>query len=174
MHHPSLLRCIHISDLRCGRPFCCCLWAHRVRKILFDTKDVPKTQVELGEVEQTVPVCVDFLEWMGCCGLVLAVPVAGYGGYFELFVSFPTPSSRRRRADGQIDAPIIMAAVTIFALISWWFTPSDAWLPKERISHFVESAGIDDILAEHFPREEGVLQTGEEEDAVDQTVFADK
>ncbi|TGO29481.1 hypothetical protein BPAE_0014g00320 [Botrytis paeoniae] len=38
-------------------------------------------------------------------------------------------------------APIIMAGVTILALISWWFTPVGSWLPRERISHFVESEG---------------------------------
>ncbi|KAM3084040.1 hypothetical protein ACMFMG_001853 [Clarireedia jacksonii] len=39
-------------------------------------------------------------------------------------------------------APIIMAGVTILALISWWFTPVGSWLPRERISHFVESEGV--------------------------------
>lgn len=34
-----------------------------------------------------------------------------------------------------------MAAVTVFALVSWWFTPESAWLPTQRISHFVESHG---------------------------------
>lgn len=34
-----------------------------------------------------------------------------------------------------------MAGVTILALISWWFTPVGSWLPRERISHFVESEG---------------------------------
>ena len=31
-----------------------------------------------------------------------------------------------------------MAGVTIFAIISWWFTPESAWLPSERISQFME------------------------------------
>lgn len=34
-----------------------------------------------------------------------------------------------------------MAAVTVLAIISWWFTPVGSWLPRERISHFVESEG---------------------------------
>lgn len=38
-------------------------------------------------------------------------------------------------------APVIMAGVTIFAVISYWLTPEDAWLPKNRIKHFVESKG---------------------------------
>jgi hypothetical protein len=46
---------------------------------------------------------------------------------------------------GSIDAPIIMGAVTVFALVSWWFTPENAWLPRERIEHFVESKGEGDV-----------------------------
>ncbi|RDW77973.1 amino acid transporter-like protein [Coleophoma crateriformis] len=43
-------------------------------------------------------------------------------------------------------APIIMAGVTIFALISWWVTPESAWLPRDRIINFVESHGVvDDV-----------------------------
>lgn len=32
-----------------------------------------------------------------------------------------------------------MAIVTIFALVSWWFTPGSAWLPKERLIHIAEA-----------------------------------
>ncbi|PWY66630.1 amino acid permease [Aspergillus eucalypticola CBS 122712] len=38
-------------------------------------------------------------------------------------------------------APIIMAGVTIFALISYFVTPESAWLPIDRISHFIDSKG---------------------------------
>jgi hypothetical protein len=31
-----------------------------------------------------------------------------------------------------------MAGVTIFAVISWWFTPEEAWLSKQHINHFLE------------------------------------
>ncbi|RAH42637.1 amino acid transporter [Aspergillus brunneoviolaceus CBS 621.78] len=34
-------------------------------------------------------------------------------------------------------APIIMAIVTVFAVVSWWVTPADAWLRQE----FIEQAG---------------------------------
>lgn len=30
-------------------------------------------------------------------------------------------------------APVIMAIVTIFALLSWWFVPAERWLPSQRI-----------------------------------------
>ncbi|OXV08040.1 hypothetical protein Egran_04197 [Elaphomyces granulatus] len=39
-------------------------------------------------------------------------------------------------------APIIMAGVTIFALISYWVTPEESWLPRDRISHFIQSRGL--------------------------------
>jgi hypothetical protein len=35
-----------------------------------------------------------------------------------------------------------MAGVTIFALFSWWFTPAEDWLPRQRISHYLESEGF--------------------------------
>jgi hypothetical protein len=46
-----------------------------------------------------------------------------------------------------LDAPIIMAGVTIFALLSWWLTPESGWLPKTRITHFIESTGEGDAAA---------------------------
>lgn len=39
-------------------------------------------------------------------------------------------------------APIIMAGVTIFALISYIVMPEEAWLPRNRISHFIDTKGI--------------------------------
>lgn len=37
-----------------------------------------------------------------------------------------------------LDAPIILGIVTIFALISWFFTPATAWVPRGRLSRPVE------------------------------------
>jgi hypothetical protein len=34
-----------------------------------------------------------------------------------------------------------MAGVTILALISYFVMPEDAWLPRNRISHFLDSKG---------------------------------
>ena len=31
------------------------------------------------------------------------------------------------------DSCVIFGAVTIFALITWWFTPEDQWLPSARL-----------------------------------------
>ncbi|KAJ6070391.1 hypothetical protein N7467_011710 [Penicillium canescens] len=38
-------------------------------------------------------------------------------------------------------APIIMAGVTILALISYFIMPESAWLPRTRLTHFIDSKG---------------------------------
>lgn len=40
------------------------------------------------------------------------------------------------------DAPIIMAGVTILALVCYFVMPEEAWLPRNRISHFIDSKGV--------------------------------
>ncbi|KOC10662.1 amino acid permease [Aspergillus flavus AF70] len=45
-------------------------------------------------------------------------------------------------------APIIMAGVTIFALISYFAMPEEAWLPRNRISHFIDSKGAQATVEE--------------------------
>ncbi|KAK7513803.1 amino acid/polyamine transporter I [Phyllosticta citriasiana] len=36
-------------------------------------------------------------------------------------------------------APVIMAIVTIFALVSWWVIPAEQWLPSQRIQEVLEA-----------------------------------
>lgn len=50
-----------------------------------------------------------------------------------------------------LDAPIIMAAVTIFALISYFVMPESAWLPSDRITHFIDSKGAVETVEEVPP-----------------------
>ncbi|KAE8346083.1 hypothetical protein BDV24DRAFT_124292 [Aspergillus arachidicola] len=45
-------------------------------------------------------------------------------------------------------APIIMAGVTIFAIISYFVMPEEAWLPRNRISHFIDSKGAQATVEE--------------------------
>ncbi|CAL5871426.1 uncharacterized protein PFLUO_LOCUS5676 [Penicillium psychrofluorescens] len=45
-------------------------------------------------------------------------------------------------------APIIMAAVTILALVSYFVMPADAWLPRDRIERFVDSKGVRETVEE--------------------------
>ena len=41
-----------------------------------------------------------------------------------------------------------MASVTIFAIISYIVMPEEAWLPSNRISHFIDSKGITETVEE--------------------------
>lgn len=41
-----------------------------------------------------------------------------------------------------------MAGVTIFALISYFVMPEDRWLPRNRISHFIDSKGVAEVVEE--------------------------
>ncbi|KAJ5737669.1 Thiamine transporter thi9 [Penicillium malachiteum] len=45
-------------------------------------------------------------------------------------------------------AAIIMAGVTILALISYFIMPENAWLPNERITHFIDSKGAVETVEE--------------------------
>ncbi|KAJ5470258.1 hypothetical protein N7530_007615 [Penicillium desertorum] len=56
---------------------------------------------------------------------------------------------------GRWNAPIIMAGVTILALISYFMMPESAWLPRDRITHFIDSKGavetVDEVSSDHVP-----------------------
>ncbi|KAH1642869.1 hypothetical protein KXX39_007201 [Aspergillus fumigatus] len=57
-------------------------------------------------------------------------------------------------------APIIMAGVTILALISYFVMPEDAWLPRNRISHFIDSKGavsetVEEVGSSRMAQHEG-------------------
>ena len=41
-----------------------------------------------------------------------------------------------------------MAGVTIFALVSYFIMPENAWLPNERITHFIDSKGAVETVEE--------------------------
>ncbi|CZR56112.1 related to GABA transport protein [Phialocephala subalpina] len=45
-------------------------------------------------------------------------------------------------------APVIMGAVTIFAWLSWWFTPADAWLSKQHIEHILDHDNDEGVFVE--------------------------
>ncbi|KAB8073273.1 amino acid/polyamine transporter I [Aspergillus leporis] len=45
-------------------------------------------------------------------------------------------------------APIIMAGVTIFAIVSYFVMPEEAWLPRNRISQFIDSKGAQATVEE--------------------------
>jgi len=45
------------------------------------------------------------------------------------------------KADSYIDSPVIFAGITLFGLLTWYFTPEDKWLPASRLGkvHQLES-----------------------------------
>jgi hypothetical protein len=40
-------------------------------------------------------------------------------------------------------APVIWAAVTIFAVISWWVIPESRWLSRERTDKMLDNQEVD-------------------------------
>lgn len=58
-----------------------------------------------------------------------------------------------------IDAPIIMAGVTILALVSYFMMPESAWLPRDRITHFIDSKGAVEETVEEVDSTRGGSST---------------
>lgn len=60
-----------------------------------------------------------------------------------------------------------MAAVTILALVSYFIMPEESWLPRNRISHFIDSkgvAGVQETVEEiHAGHRDGQESEGEGE-----------
>ena len=60
-----------------------------------------------------------------------------------------------------------MAAVTILALVSYFIMPEESWLPRNRISHFIDSkgvAGVQETVEEiHASHHDGQENEGERE-----------
>ena len=60
-----------------------------------------------------------------------------------------------------------MASVTIFALISYFVMPEDKWLPKNRISHFIDTKGegrVEETVEEIHTAAAPAAGEGERED----------
>ncbi|KAI1076102.1 amino acid/polyamine transporter I [Whalleya microplaca] len=93
-------------------------------RLLLTPKTFPKPAWSLGRLSK--PFQAIAVLWNGWVVAVLFSPY-----------QFPVA------ADTLNYAPVIMAIVTIFALISWWVIPADKWLPSQRIQHTLEA----DILA---------------------------
>ncbi|CAI7631595.1 Thiamine transporter thi9 [Penicillium manginii] len=60
-------------------------------------------------------------------------------------------------------APIIMVGVTIFALISYFVMPESAWLPSDRITHFIDTKGAVETVEEISPPSHIQGQTSEDQ-----------
>jgi len=41
-----------------------------------------------------------------------------------------------------LQAPVIFGSVTIFGLLSWYFTPEDKWLRKDQVVQAMNAANV--------------------------------
>ncbi|GAB1202343.1 hypothetical protein APSETT445_000955 [Aspergillus pseudonomiae] len=98
-------------------------------RLLCTPKRFPKPQWSLGKWSKPFQFIGVF--WNGWVVAVLFSPYA-----------FPVTGANLNYA------PIIMAGVTIFALISYFAMPEEAWLPRNRISHFIDSKGAQATVEE--------------------------
>ncbi|OGM44831.1 amino acid permease [Aspergillus bombycis] len=98
-------------------------------RLLCTPKRFPKPQWSLGKWSKPFQFIGVF--WNGWVVAVLFSPYA-----------FPVTGANLNYA------PIIMAGVTIFAIISYFAMPEEAWLPRNRISHFIDSKGAQATVEE--------------------------
>ncbi|KAL4886140.1 amino acid/polyamine transporter I [Aspergillus karnatakaensis] len=92
-------------------------------RLFLTPKRFPKPAWSLGRLSKPFQVISVF--WNGWVVAVLFSPYA-----------FPVTGENLNYA------PIILASVTILALVSYFWMPEDAWLPRNRISNFVDSKGV--------------------------------
>lgn len=108
-------------------------------RLLCTPNRFPKPQWSLGRWSKPFQFIGVF--WNGWVVAILfspyVFPVTGQ----TLNCKFPLPTCWRVMLTLLIDAPIIMAGVTILALISYFVMPESAWLPRNRITHFIDSKG---------------------------------
>ncbi|TXB96425.1 hypothetical protein FocTR4_00015909 [Fusarium oxysporum f. sp. cubense] len=89
-------------------------------RLFLTPKNFPKPAWSLGRLSKPFQVIAVF--WNGWVVAVLYSPYV-----------FPVT------AESLNYAPIIMAGTTILALLTWWFTPADKWLPSQRIQQTLDA-----------------------------------
>lgn len=89
-------------------------------RLFLTPKNFPKPAWSLGRLSKPFQVIAVF--WNGWVVAVL------YSPYI-----FPVT------AESLNYAPIIMAGTTILALLTWWFTPAEKWLPSQRIQQTLDA-----------------------------------
>lgn len=89
-------------------------------RLFFTPKNFPKPAWSLGRLSK--PFQAISVVWNAWVVAVL------YSPYI-----FPVEASTLNYA------PVIMAIVTIFALISWWILPAESWLPNKSIQHMLDA-----------------------------------
>ncbi|KAM5520578.1 hypothetical protein FOXYSP1_14468 [Fusarium oxysporum f. sp. phaseoli] len=89
-------------------------------RLFLTPKNFPKPAWSLGRLSKPFQIIAVF--WNGWVVAVLFSPYV-----------FPVT------AESLNYAPIIMAGTTILALLTWWFTPADKWLPSQRIQQTLDA-----------------------------------
>ncbi|KAF5534101.1 amino-acid permease [Fusarium phyllophilum] len=89
-------------------------------RLFLTPKNFPKPAWSLGRLSKPFQVIAVF--WNGWVVAVLYSPYV-----------FPVT------AESLNYAPIIMAGTTILALLTWWFTPAEKWLPSQRIQQTLDA-----------------------------------
>ncbi|EOD47670.1 putative amino acid protein [Neofusicoccum parvum UCRNP2] len=89
-------------------------------RLLLTPKTFPKPRWSLGRWSK--PFQVVAVLWNGWVVAVLFSPYV-----------FPVSGENLNYA------PVIMAIVTVFALVSWWVIPAEKWLPSQRIQEVLEA-----------------------------------
>jgi len=60
-------------------------------------------------------------------------------------------------------SPVIFGAITVFAVLSWWFTPEDKWLPSARLGKL--RAMEDEVAGARMGRSSSVSEAGTPHDS---------
>lgn len=144
LHYAGIERGLHLARLGCWSSECRSVWIDLPGPAAVHAEKIPQAAVESGAAKQAISGHRGVLEWMGRCGPVLTICLAGHWSESELYVL----DSLLKSSANQPDAPIIMSIVTIFALISYFVMPEEKWLPRTRISHFVDSKGVVETVEE--------------------------
>jgi len=77
-------------------------------------------------------------------GSSVALLLPCHGGVLQLCASF-VPSSIQNQWLNILQAPVILVAVTIFAVISWWIIPEEQWLSRQRTDKMLDTQQTDSV-----------------------------
>jgi len=67
-------------------------------------------------------------------------------GFIQFFFLPPRTQTNDSFCDPR-QAGVILGAITIFAIFSWWFIPEDKWLPKEQVLRALRTADEEPVSA---------------------------
>ncbi|KAK0467779.1 uncharacterized protein EV420DRAFT_1616612 [Desarmillaria tabescens] len=92
----------------------------------FDSESFPNVALPLGKVRDALLCSSGVVQWVDFCGTGLSVMISPF--------YFPTT------AETFNFACVIFGSVTIFGVLSWYFTPEDKWLRREHVLQSLKAA----------------------------------